>query len=408
MRAGTGLVRAAVVVPLVMVLAAACQDPRPGTSAHRTRPARPARPTLQSGRLVRQARHRRAASCRSLTPSTPSTRRPRKGCLGQADVLVYDPDSLSDETIKAIRALDGVTGVESLALAQVSIENKVINVAAVDPGTYRNFTVRHRRDAGRVGPGGRRRARDPAGVAQAGPDRRQGLRAARQRQGRPAGAHRRVRAAGPAGRRGRQRLVDRDAGHEARQRAARTDGADRPGVAAQADRADRRWEASVQMLDAVARFGLDTKRPADGVPRRHGRRRGGHVQLHRARGRPDRPGPGVGVLAHRHRNRPDPRLGDLQPADLPPARGGAARDRGPWPGRRDPLRTSTPAATTRASSPARPRCPTTPSAWRSTSTCPATSAARSARWTGRSCRSSRSGASPGAATGPTPTRCTSR
>jgi len=65
---------------------------------------------------------------------------PRRGSLGPADVLVYDPDSLGDETIAAIRALKGVTGVESLALAQVSIENKVINVAAVDPATYRNYT----------------------------------------------------------------------------------------------------------------------------------------------------------------------------------------------------------------------------------------------------------------------------
>ena len=140
MRTGrTGLVRTAVVLPLVMVLAAACQDStaRDVSAPDPTRASSPAGPPSTS----------------SASPSPSSTVAPvadpehavdppgpRRGNLGQADVLVYDPDSLSDETIKAIRALDGVTGVESLALAQVSLENKVINVAAVDPGTYRNYT----------------------------------------------------------------------------------------------------------------------------------------------------------------------------------------------------------------------------------------------------------------------------
>ena len=65
---------------------------------------------------------------------------PRRGSLSYADILVYDPDSLSPDQVAAIRGLKGVTSVDSLALAQVPIENKVINVAAVDPATYRNFT----------------------------------------------------------------------------------------------------------------------------------------------------------------------------------------------------------------------------------------------------------------------------
>jgi hypothetical protein len=66
---------------------------------------------------------------------------PRKGKLTYADMLVYNPDSLTDEEVAAIRRLKGVQSVNSLALANVSIENKVINVAAVDPSTYRNFTL---------------------------------------------------------------------------------------------------------------------------------------------------------------------------------------------------------------------------------------------------------------------------
>lgn len=65
---------------------------------------------------------------------------PRTGPLGAADVLVYNPDSLSAATIRAIRRLKGVQSVEPLALAQVLIENRSITVAAVDAATYRNFT----------------------------------------------------------------------------------------------------------------------------------------------------------------------------------------------------------------------------------------------------------------------------
>ncbi len=66
---------------------------------------------------------------------------PRTGPLTYADMLIYNPDSLSEDEIEAIRKLDGVKSVNSLAMAQVLIENKSINVAAVDPATYRNFTL---------------------------------------------------------------------------------------------------------------------------------------------------------------------------------------------------------------------------------------------------------------------------
>ncbi|MFC4785796.1 M15 family metallopeptidase [Nocardioides sp. MAHUQ-72] len=65
---------------------------------------------------------------------------PRTGVVGIADVLVYNTSSLSPATVRRIRQLDGVTRVETLSLAQVVIENEAITVAAVDPGTYRNFT----------------------------------------------------------------------------------------------------------------------------------------------------------------------------------------------------------------------------------------------------------------------------
>ena len=56
-----------------------------------------------------------------------------------ADVVVQAQDTISPETIEAIEAIDGVAAVEQLSLLQVSIENRVLNVAAVDPATYRRY-----------------------------------------------------------------------------------------------------------------------------------------------------------------------------------------------------------------------------------------------------------------------------
>ena len=65
---------------------------------------------------------------------------PLQDRLLPADLLIFSQDSLSAETIDRIAGLDGVAAVEPLSLAQVTIENRAINVAAVDPGSYRRFT----------------------------------------------------------------------------------------------------------------------------------------------------------------------------------------------------------------------------------------------------------------------------
>jgi hypothetical protein len=145
MRAGrTGWVRAAVVAPLVMLVATACQDSSARNTAGEPEPTRATGSSSATTAPSGTASTSSAASSTAAPVADPEHAvdppGPRRGNLGQADVLVYDPDSLSEETIGAIRSLDGVTGVESFALAQVSLENKVVNVAAVDPGTYRNYT----------------------------------------------------------------------------------------------------------------------------------------------------------------------------------------------------------------------------------------------------------------------------
>ncbi len=65
---------------------------------------------------------------------------PRKGALRSPDILVFSKESLTDEMVERIRKVKGVRSVEVLSMAQVSIENRAINIAAVDPDTYRNYT----------------------------------------------------------------------------------------------------------------------------------------------------------------------------------------------------------------------------------------------------------------------------
>jgi hypothetical protein len=66
---------------------------------------------------------------------------PRTGEIANPDILIQSSDSISTETVEVIKALDGVRGVETFSFTEVLIENESYNVAAVDPATYRNWTV---------------------------------------------------------------------------------------------------------------------------------------------------------------------------------------------------------------------------------------------------------------------------
>ncbi len=67
--------------------------------------------------------------------------RGRNEAIAPPDVMVYNADEpLSDEVVEEISDLDGVETVSRLSMAQVSLENRVYTVAAVDPGSYRLFT----------------------------------------------------------------------------------------------------------------------------------------------------------------------------------------------------------------------------------------------------------------------------
>ena len=58
-----------------------------------------------------------------------------------ADMLIFSQEALSDDVVEAIKALDGVAAVERLGMGTALVENRAITVASVDPATYRRFTL---------------------------------------------------------------------------------------------------------------------------------------------------------------------------------------------------------------------------------------------------------------------------
>jgi hypothetical protein len=65
---------------------------------------------------------------------------PREGRLWSADILVQWDKPLDDALVKKIDELGGVAHTERIGLGQVSLENRLLTVASVDPGAYRHFT----------------------------------------------------------------------------------------------------------------------------------------------------------------------------------------------------------------------------------------------------------------------------
>jgi hypothetical protein len=64
----------------------------------------------------------------------------RDGRLWSADILVQWDQPLDDDLVKRIEKLKGVAHTERIGLGQVSLENRVLTVASVDPADYRHFT----------------------------------------------------------------------------------------------------------------------------------------------------------------------------------------------------------------------------------------------------------------------------
>jgi hypothetical protein len=71
---------------------------------------------------------------------------PLEGPLVPADILVYATEPLSKDVVRRIRSIKGVFQTEQLSLASASIENKVFVIGAVDPASYRRFTLSGKQD----------------------------------------------------------------------------------------------------------------------------------------------------------------------------------------------------------------------------------------------------------------------
>jgi hypothetical protein len=65
----------------------------------------------------------------------------RTGAIAYSDIIVNGSETLDAATIAKVERLKGVQDVEAISLAEVPIENQALTVAAVDPATYRNFTM---------------------------------------------------------------------------------------------------------------------------------------------------------------------------------------------------------------------------------------------------------------------------
>ena len=64
---------------------------------------------------------------------------PMKSPVETADVLIFNQEPLSETLLKRIGGLKNVAAMEPFGLGNVVIENRALNVAAVDPGSFRRF-----------------------------------------------------------------------------------------------------------------------------------------------------------------------------------------------------------------------------------------------------------------------------
>ncbi|QCW49230.2 M15 family metallopeptidase [Nocardioides dongxiaopingii] len=65
----------------------------------------------------------------------------RTGPVTVGDILVSSKATLDPDVVERVADLDGVVAVTTISLSNVPVENKVYNLAAVDPAQYRLFTV---------------------------------------------------------------------------------------------------------------------------------------------------------------------------------------------------------------------------------------------------------------------------
>ncbi|QIK74868.1 M15 family metallopeptidase [Nocardioides piscis] len=127
----------------VLLLATACGDE---PSAEAPSPSPSASVSSPEASAAQGRKGTKASPASSETPTVADPEHaveppgPREGRLVYADLMIKDQDALDDELIEEINSLKSVRRSLVLSLGDVGIENRVINIGAVDPSTYRNFT----------------------------------------------------------------------------------------------------------------------------------------------------------------------------------------------------------------------------------------------------------------------------
>ncbi len=128
LRRGRALVAGAAL--LALALAACGNEPNePGVESSRSPSATPSASPASGEPTVADPAH-----------SVPPPGRIKDCCQG-ADILVYSQQPLTDAMTEEIGKVKGIDATEPLSLAQVAVENQVITIGAVDPASYRRFTL---------------------------------------------------------------------------------------------------------------------------------------------------------------------------------------------------------------------------------------------------------------------------
>jgi D-alanyl-D-alanine carboxypeptidase len=122
---------------MVLAAAAACDNDEPTRASDDPSTSEQASPTAGADPT------KAAKSTQAPQPAEPELAveppGPMKDRVETADVLIFNQEPLSDSLIKRIRALKNVAAMETFGLGNVVIENRALNVAAVDPGSFRRF-----------------------------------------------------------------------------------------------------------------------------------------------------------------------------------------------------------------------------------------------------------------------------
>lgn len=127
-RRGAGAAATAALVLLI----AACSDPEARDEPDATSTSAPTSPAADPSQ--RSSTVPVADPAHAVDPPGE-----RDGRLWSADILIQWDKAIDDDLLKRIEKLKGVAHTERIGLGQVSLENRVLTVAAVDPGRYRHF-----------------------------------------------------------------------------------------------------------------------------------------------------------------------------------------------------------------------------------------------------------------------------